>query len=522
MRLARLGFLVAFGAACAALAGCGGSATPPDGAPPRTALLKLDILWGARSRSVVAPSSALSAVVRLERGAPENDAAIVFPAIDRGDAPGETLQNWTAPTASRTGSNLVRITFHAEKGGRGAVVGEAAKSFLIGADGTGAGTIATNGKVQSVSIAAPASLKVGKSGSVAFTARDGNGKTLAITPGSAQFQVTSGNGSLSITEDGTATGLAVGTGTVVANVDGKISEPATLPVTAPDGAVAVIAAGQALVVGQSKTLVTSVTDAEGNAVPVDPASRRFDIVSGSENIDLASDGRIEGRKVGTTTVVMRIGDTLASEPAEIVVRPASSNVNVRVAPLQDVAVGASRKLTFTAVDAQGNALPIGAGGVVFSVVSGGDALTLAADGNATGRAVGVAFVTARVDQTTSPVQAVLVGTVTTAPSGLKAFDRTIGNGGLPEKGNQATVHYDGYLLDGTKFDSSRDRGQPFAFRFDTAQVIKGFDEGIRTLRAGGRRFIVLPPDLAYGSNGSGSVPPDSTLIFDVELLRLDP
>ncbi|MFM7323047.1 MAG: FKBP-type peptidyl-prolyl cis-trans isomerase, partial [Armatimonadota bacterium] len=82
--------------------------------------------------------------------------------------------------------------------------------------------------------------------------------------------------------------------------------------------------------------------------------------------------------------------------------------------------------------------------------------------------------------------------------------------------------YVGYLLDGTKFDSSRDRNQPFAFRFDSGQVIKGFDEGTRTMRAGGRRWIVLPPSLAYGANGSGSIPPDSTLIFDVELLRLDP
>ncbi|MFM7319921.1 MAG: hypothetical protein ACKO5K_00160, partial [Armatimonadota bacterium] len=434
MRIPRRTSLLALGAACLALAGCGGSGLPPDAAPPRTANLKLDLVWGARSRGIVAPSSALSAVVRLERGAPQNDAAIVFPAIDRGDAPGETTQAWTAPSASRTGSNLVRITFHAEKGGRGAIVGVASKSFLLGSDGTGAGTVSTVGKVQSVSVAAPATLKVGRSEALAFTAKDGNGTTLALTPGSAQFRVSSGQGSLAVTEDGTATGLAVGTGAVVANVDGRISEPATVGITAPDGAVAVIAAGQSVIVGESKTLVVSVTDAQGNSVPVDPASRRFDITAGADNIALANDGRLEGRKVGSATVVMRVGDTLASEPTPIVVRPSSSQVNVRIAPLQDVAVGATRTLGFTAVDADGKPLPIGEGGVTFTVVSGSDYLSLTPDGKATGRAVGVAFVTARVDQTTSPAQAVLVGTVESQASGLKTIDHTVGNGGLPEPG----------------------------------------------------------------------------------------
>lgn len=109
-------------------------------------------------------------------------------------------------------------------------------------------------------------------------------------------------------------------------------------------------------------------------------------------------------------------------------------------------------------------------------------------------------------------------TVTT-PSGLKYVDLQPGTGATPKQGQTVTVHYTGTLLDGSKFDSSRDRGQPFQFRIGVGQVIKGWDEGVGSMKVGGRRKLTIPPDLAYGSRGAGGViPANATLEFDVELL----
>lgn len=107
-------------------------------------------------------------------------------------------------------------------------------------------------------------------------------------------------------------------------------------------------------------------------------------------------------------------------------------------------------------------------------------------------------------------------------SGLKYVDLQVGEGATPQKGQTVTVHYTGTLEDGTQFDSSRDRGRPFQFRIGVGQVIKGWDEGVGTMKVGGRRQLIIPPDLGYGSRGAGGViPPNATLIFDVELLGID-
>ncbi|AFY73302.1 FKBP-type peptidyl-prolyl cis-trans isomerase [Synechococcus sp. PCC 7502] len=111
-------------------------------------------------------------------------------------------------------------------------------------------------------------------------------------------------------------------------------------------------------------------------------------------------------------------------------------------------------------------------------------------------------------------------TVTT-PSGLKYQEITIGTGAIPKQGNKVTVHYIGTLENGTKFDSSRDRNRPFDFNLGVGQVIKGWDEGLSTMRVGGRRILIIPPELGYGARGAGGViPPNATLIFDVELLKV--
>lgn len=111
-------------------------------------------------------------------------------------------------------------------------------------------------------------------------------------------------------------------------------------------------------------------------------------------------------------------------------------------------------------------------------------------------------------------------TVTTE-SGLKYVEITEGDGASPQKGQTVTVHYTGTLENGTKFDSSRDRNRPFQFNIGVGQVIQGWDEGVGTMKVGGRRKLIIPPELGYGSRGAGGViPPNATLIFDVELLKV--
>jgi peptidylprolyl isomerase len=107
----------------------------------------------------------------------------------------------------------------------------------------------------------------------------------------------------------------------------------------------------------------------------------------------------------------------------------------------------------------------------------------------------------------------------TTPSGLKYVELKEGTGATPQTGQTVEVHYVGTLENGTKFDSSRDRGQPFSFKIGVGQVIKGWDEGLSTMKVGGRRQLIIPSELGYGARGAGGViPPNATLLFDVELL----
>ncbi|HKD18890.1 MAG TPA: FKBP-type peptidyl-prolyl cis-trans isomerase [Thermoanaerobaculia bacterium] len=115
--------------------------------------------------------------------------------------------------------------------------------------------------------------------------------------------------------------------------------------------------------------------------------------------------------------------------------------------------------------------------------------------------------------------------MTKTPSGLEYQDIKVGDGASPQKGQTVSVHYTGWLWEngakGKKFDSSIDRGQPITFPVGTGRVIKGWDEGLMTMKVGGKRILVIPPDLAYGPSGRPPViPPNSTLMFEVELLEI--
>jgi peptidylprolyl isomerase len=109
----------------------------------------------------------------------------------------------------------------------------------------------------------------------------------------------------------------------------------------------------------------------------------------------------------------------------------------------------------------------------------------------------------------------------TTDSGLTYVDVVVGNGAAPVAGKQVKVHYTGTLENGTKFDSSVDRKQPFSFIIGVGQVIKGWDEGVMSMKVGGKRKLVIPANLGYGARGAGGViPPNATLLFDVELLEV--
>ena len=111
----------------------------------------------------------------------------------------------------------------------------------------------------------------------------------------------------------------------------------------------------------------------------------------------------------------------------------------------------------------------------------------------------------------------------TTPSGLQIEDTVAGTGAEAQRGNLVSVHYTGWLFTngvaGAKFDSSKDRGQPFQFSLGGGQVIRGWDEGVAGMKIGGTRRLVIPPELGYGSRGAGGViPPNATLLFEVDLL----
>ncbi len=147
------------------------------------------------------------------------------------------------------------------------------------------------------------------------------------------------------------------------------------------------------------------------------------------------------------------------------------------------------------------------------LVAGAMAITACGDDPVTSLGLGP-------DLNTSAPQTVADSEFTTTSTGLKIHDFVAGTGEQATFGRVATVHYTGWLTNGTKFDSSVDRNQSFAFTLGVGGVIRGWDEGVNGMRVGGKRQLIIPPALAYGTSGTGSIPPNSTLVFEIELLSV--
>jgi FKBP-type peptidyl-prolyl cis-trans isomerase len=130
----------------------------------------------------------------------------------------------------------------------------------------------------------------------------------------------------------------------------------------------------------------------------------------------------------------------------------------------------------------------------------------------------IASVSTRVGAADGPSKTTGKGTKTA--TGLQYWDLKKGTGSVAKAGQNVKVHYTGWLTDGKKFDSSVDRGQPFEFKLGAGMVIRGWDEGVAGMKVGGKRQLRIPPDLGYGAGGTpgGPIPPNATLVFDVELL----
>jgi len=159
--------------------------------------------------------------------------------------------------------------------------------------------------------------------------------------------------------------------------------------------------------------------------------------------------------------------------------------------------------------------------VLISVLGGGDGETLVANPTATAAPTGAATPTlpGQTPGTAPDAPPEIAGEESTTSTGLKYIDVQVGTGDTPQTGDTVVVNYTGWTqADGVKFDSSVERSAPFSFILGTGAVIQGWDEGVATMKIGGKRRLIIPSELAYGEQGQGSIPPNATLIFDIELL----
>jgi peptidylprolyl isomerase len=432
------------------------------------------------------------------------------------------IQTYVTPTEVRTGAQVMNIRFFAEAGGTGAVVAEATRNVIIRDDGEildtnsqPIGAITLEGKVASVEIPAGQNLLVGESKEIAFVAKDANGAQVAVSRGSASFGILDGATNISFTEDGIATGVALGASNIVAIVDEKTS-PVTaiqiLPKTVS------VTNGQTVLLGETKPLSVTGTDASDNAITIPEGLVQVTVTEGTENVTTSENGRITGAKLGTAKVKVAV---LGEESVEqsLAVRPKT----VVITANQSVMVGETKPLTVTGTDASDNPIALPESAVALAVTKNPENLSVPENGKVFGIGIGTANVKATVFGTESTETEVKIdfGAEIATGSGLVYQEMRLSNSELsPKSGKQVAVHYVGYLTaTGQKFDSSIDRGQPFIFTIDAGQVIPGFNEGVKTMKVGGQRRLLIPPQLGYGATGiPGVIPPNADLTFDIQLL----
>lgn len=273
--------------------------------------------------------------------------------------------------------------------------------------------------------------------------------------------------------------------------------------------------------GQTGELSVSAVDGNGAPVAVSSGSASFTVESGGDVLEVTADGKYTAKAVGVAKLHANL-DGKTSATVTVTVVPTGA-ITVTLPALQNLAVAETKPLQVSVKDGVGADVPLGTGGIQFTLVRGSDALSVTGAGSATGAALGYGVVRATVAGTASAPQAVFVGPIVTTGTGLKYIEKTVGSGAAPVVGKNVTVNYTGSLLDGTIFDSSLNPGRtPFTFPAGVGYVVPGFDEGVMGMKVGGKRLLIIPSDLGYGARGQGStIPPNSTLIFDLELLSVE-
>ncbi|GAB4451248.1 MAG: hypothetical protein OHK0029_00070 [Armatimonadaceae bacterium] len=286
-----------------------------------------------------------------------------------------------------------------------------------------------------------------------------------------------------------------------------------------------IPAGQSVLLNESKEINFVARDANNATVAVTRGSASFGVVDGNDVITFTADGVATGAKLGSANIVATV-DGKDSAAVSVAVVPKS----VVVAPNQTVRVGESKVLTVSGTDVNDASVPIPGDVVQLTITEQPEKPVLALVDGQPGGVSGVGVGTAKVRATAygleSAVTDVVVelGPEVATGSGLVYQEIRLPSTDVsPVSGKRVTLHYVGYLAEtGQKFDSSLDRGQPFSFTLDANQVIPGFNEGVKTMKVGGERRLLIPPQLGYGATGvPGVIPPNAELVFDIQLISVE-